>query len=362
MQKAIVGGVSVLGVVAVAAAVGYLFTKDMGPFSGQVKSDTAVVANATQGGAGAVGSVMGKPVGAEGLNAGEKVKIYDAQIAVYNAYDEILSMRYLDAFFDEYMKEKGLANRKAAQDAYIKEKAVVSDAQVKEILEQNKENPRLKSLAPAEAEAQVRKYLEGQSAGRVMQMLVAQGRETNAIVNSMQKPVEPRLEVGDGGNPSLGAKDAKVTIVEFADYQCPYCARMVPTLMDVVKKYEGKVRWVYRDFPLDFHQNAKPAALAANCAGEQGKYFDAHNYLFENYASLGEDLYAKMVDTLKLDKAKFDACRKDPKQEAEIMADYEEGQKIGVNGTPAYFVNGRRMGGMDAAAFSRVIDEELARN
>ncbi len=309
-----------------------------------------------------LGSVNSKPVTKTELSGGELYKIYEAETQVFNAYSRILEERWLNSYFDNFAAEKKVANRAAAQESFIRENVMIDDARVAQIVEQFKNDDRLKALNPEQQKDEVRRALQAQEGQKAIRQLVVNARATGALSLSIPEPVEPSVEVTDGGNPFLGPKDAKVTIIEFADYQCPFCARMVPTLNEVVKKYEGKVRWVYRDWPLNFHPNAIPAALAANCAGAQGKYFEAHNILFENHEKLGEDVYTKMAETLQLDKAKFEACRKDEAQKKEIMADFEAGEKIGVNGTPAYFVNGRRLKpGADVPIFSKIIEEELAK-
>jgi protein-disulfide isomerase len=159
----------------------------------------------------------------------------------------------------------------------------------------------------------------------------------------------------------MGSKDAKVTIVEFADYQCPFCARFVPTMKQILKKYDGKVKWVYRDFPLrEIHPEAAPAAVAARCAGQQGKFWEAHGYLFDNLQSLSASLYEKMGGELGLEKTKFEACLKDPAVAAAVTEDQNDGSKYGVQGTPTYFVNGRKAPG-DEREMTRIIEEELAK-
>lgn len=376
MANNVKGLLAVSGVVGIAALVGYFFASDMGRFAGlrdkrattsasQITSEsggnTAVAAPAAEDGA-QVGTLNGKAVLRSDMTSAEKLKIFEAEMKVHEAYEEILARRYMNDFFEKYKRDNNIADTNAAREAYVKSKVNIPEDQIKRIVEANKNNERLKNLSPDDQLKEVRNALEGQARQGVVQDLMRQGRDKGGFVVSLPKPIEPRVDVGDGGNAFLGPKDAKVTIVEWADYQCPYCARMVPTLLDVVKKYDGKVRWVYRDFPLDFHPNAMPAAIAANCAGAQGKYFEAHNFLFENSAALGEETYKKMVDKLKLNVADFDKCRKNPDSKKEPSADMEAGVEVGVNGTPAYFINGRRFsGGMGVAEFSKAIEEELAK-
>jgi protein-disulfide isomerase len=351
-----------VGVVGVAAVVGFLFVNDLTSFSAKTKKSDGASASVPMSGTGTIGTVFGTPVSRESLTSGEKSKLFETEQQAYQAYEELLGRRYVEEFFKRYMKEQNLPTVDAAREAYLKANVRVPDEQVKAVVEQYKTHEKLKNLSPEMQLKEVRTALEMQARQGAMGQLMAQGRQKNEFAVSVARPVEPRLDISDAGNPFMGAKDAKVTIIEFADYQCPFCARVVPTLVELVKKYDGKVRWVYRDFPLDFHPNAKPAAVVANCAGAQGKYFEAHHFLYENTNALSEDVYSRLVDSLKLDKAKFDACRKDPEQMKEVETDFAAGAEFGVNGTPAYFINGRKFsGGMGKADFERVIEEELAR-
>lgn len=348
-----------------------LFVRDKGRMS--VPGSNGVATAAVSGAAPAAGStgaaLSGEALGTFGqgalgrgtLSSDERVKLYEAESAYYNAVEEMLTQRYLTSFFEEFKNKNGHPDMMSAQAAFFKEKVSVSDKEVQDFLAQNKDNPGLQKIPEDQRAAQIRGYLENQARQKVVRQVVDDARAGGQIRVAFPRPVEPRLDVTDGGNPFLGPKDAKVTIVEFADYQCPFCARMVPTLKEIVKKYDGKVRWVYRDFPLDFHDQAMPAAVAASCAGQQGKYFEMHQMLFDNMQTLGADLYKKKAAELGLDAAKFEECQKDPKVREEAMADMGEGQKFGVNGTPTYFVNGRKMGGGDVREFSRVIEEELAK-
>lgn len=146
-----------------------------------------------------------------------------------------------------------------------------------------------------------------------------------------------------------GAKDAPITIVEYSDFQCPFCARFHPTLQQMMKDYDGKVRWVYRHFPLSFHEEAENAAEAAECAGEQGKFWEYGDKLVENYSSLGEEAYKKIATELGLNASQFDACRSSDKFLARVANDAKEGAAAGVTGTPGTFIFKTNAKGTDAA-------------
>ena len=160
-----------------------------------------------------------------------------------------------------------------------------------------------------------------------------------------------------------GNKDAPVTIVEFSDYECPFCQRFyLQTLPQIEEKYikTGKARLIYRDFPLDFHKNAEKAAEAAECAGEQDKYYEMHNKLFETGVSGGVSAFKQYATDLKLNSTKFNECLDSGKMKAEVQKDAADGQSLGVTGTPAFFINEQELvGAQPFSVFEQVIEDEL---
>lgn len=172
---------------------------------------------------------------------------------------------------------------------------------------------------------------------------------------------EPRVTVEAIG-PSRGPADAKVTIVEFSDFQCPFCSRAEGTVDEVMEKYAGKVRVVFRNFPLEFHPNAPKAAEAALCANDQGKFWEMHKELFANQQQLSVENLKSYAEKLQLDATKFNECLDSGAKKADVDADHKAGAEVGVSGTPAFFINGKMLSGAQPfAEFKKVIDAELAR-
>ena len=165
-----------------------------------------------------------------------------------------------------------------------------------------------------------------------------------------------------GSAPSRGNPKAPVTIVEFSDFQCPYCVRARPAVARVREVYGDKVRFAFRHFPLDFHQQAEKAGEAAACAGEQGKFWEMHDLLWANSAKLQVPDLKAHAATLGLDAAAFGPCLDSGRYAHLVEGDLAAGQGYGVSGTPAFFVNGRPLvGARPFEAFAQVIDDELAR-
>jgi protein-disulfide isomerase len=170
------------------------------------------------------------------------------------------------------------------------------------------------------------------------------------------------VKIDIGNSPVKGPRNAPVSIIAFSDFQCPFCSRAVPTIDELFKKYNGKINFVFKNQPLPFHPNAGPAAQAALAAGEQGKYYEMHDKLFANQQNLSRADFEKYAQELGLDLNKFKSALDTGKFKAQIDADSQAGNAVGANGTPTFFINGRKLvGAQPADAFAKLIDEELAK-
>jgi len=172
----------------------------------------------------------------------------------------------------------------------------------------------------------------------------------------------PRVAVATANAPSLGPAKAPVTIVEFSDFQCPYCSRAAQTVERVVQRYGDRVRLVYRDFPLDIHPNAEIAAQAAACARTQGKYWEMNRAMFADASKLAEPALVETATRLGLDGDKFKTCLDAGDGKDSIQHDLADGASYGVNATPTSFINGSMIvGARELRAFTDIIDDELER-
>jgi protein-disulfide isomerase len=174
---------------------------------------------------------------------------------------------------------------------------------------------------------------------------------------------EQKFDVQAGNAPAKGPKGAPVTIVEFSDFQCPYCGRAEETLKQVMTQYAGKVRLVWKNQPLSFHQNAMPAAEAAMAAYQQGndKFWAMHEKLFAKQQDLSPALYEQVAREIGLDVPRWKAAVESHATQPQIQADMSAGNAVGANGTPTFFINGRRLvGAMPFDSFKQIIDAELS--
>ncbi len=170
-----------------------------------------------------------------------------------------------------------------------------------------------------------------------------------------------RKDIKISGRPYKGTANASIVVVEFSDFECPYCREAVATEQYLLGKYAGKIKIVFKQFPLvNIHAYALQAAQASECAHEQGKFWEYHNLLFDNQQRLAEaDLksYAKYIG---LDSDRFDACLGSGIKEAIVLADLNEGGRIGVRGTPTFFVNGIQVSSPEQANVDKAVADELA--
>jgi len=207
---------------------------------------------------------------------------------------------------------------------------------------------------------QVRQYLIDQGRKSFRDALIFRLRKEFGVTTSLD-PL--RTEIATAGYPSRGPANATVTILEFADFECPHCGALFPTLKIVERNYADKVRFVYRQFPLtNIHPHAAKAAEASLCANDQRRFWEFHDLLFGDQAHLAiVDLKRRAAD-LKLDTAAFNACLDSGKQADAVKRDMAEGSQAGVTGTPAIFINGRMLSGNQPYSDIReIIEDELQR-
>ena len=172
-----------------------------------------------------------------------------------------------------------------------------------------------------------------------------------------------RYAVDTSGSPAKGSPDAKLAIVEFSDFQCPFCNRVTPTLKQIEKEYGDEVRIVFKHLPLSIHPKAPAAHAAAEAAHRQGKFWEMHDLIFANQHEMSEEKYLEYAEQIGLDMEKFKADMASAEVKRKVDADVAEASKLGVTGTPAFFVNGRFLSGAQPlSAFKTLIDEELGRS
>ncbi len=261
---------------------------------------------------------------------------------------------------DKYIVDQAAKKANLTPDEFMQKQLAgksgkVTEKEAKQFYDQHKDRiqqPYDQIKAPLIAALQRRNDQEAR------QQVIARLREDNHL-KLMIEP--PRLTIATAGYPSIGPKDAPVTVVEFADYQCPYCKRSEDTIKELRQEYGDKMRLVFIDFPLSFHQYAFQASEAARCAGEQGKFWEYHDELFKDQTKLTtKDLKAAAVK-VKLNAKQFDTCLDKGKYADAVHKSMSQGSAVGVDGTPGFFINGRPLtGAQPTPMFETMINEELA--
>lgn len=268
----------------------------------------------------------------------------------------------LEALIEQRLLNGAAATAGMSVEQYLKKNveekvAAPAEAEMKQLYEQNK--ARMGNKSYEETKADITRYLTQRNTQQVEGKLMAELRAAAKV----QVLLEPdRVKVEGGKNPSRGPKGAPIQIVEWTDYQCPFCARSRSTLNQIFETYGEKVYYVIRDFPLDFHKQSAKAHEAAHCAGDQEKYWEMNQKLFANQQAIDVPNLKEYAKELKLDAGKFDDCLAGGKHEKKVRENEAAGKAAGVNGTPAFFVNGIPLSGARPfSEFKELIDRELAK-
>ncbi len=280
-------------------------------------------------------------------------KLYDGR---RNALEESVG----EMLLTEAAKARGLSPEAYVESEISKRAKPVTDVDVVTFYQQNQgqmEGRSLETMAPA-----INRFLTEQQAQAARAALITELRTGGPAVSVMLESPRFELELADS-DPSLGSAKAPVTLVEFSDFQCPFCLRVSPTLKKIRATYGDKVRIVWKDFPLtQIHPQAFKAGEAGHCAAEQGKFGEFHDLLFANQQALMADDLKRYAAAVGVDATRFNACL-DTSKHAEVVRDgVAQGTRLGVNSTPTTFINGRRVSGAQPyEVFAAVIDEELAK-
>lgn len=272
-----------------------------------------------------------------------------------------------DRLFELEAKETGAASSKDYIDKISAGAETPSEAEVRAAYDDWRGSQGFDGRSFEEMGGLIANHMRDQNKQRLIMNEFQRLQEKYGFEEFDDAPVAPRVEltVGDS-EPIRMSPQAKVTVVEFTDFECPYCQKAQSTVSALRAQFGDRVRWVVKDFPLSFHPNAMGAHIAANCVLRQDrqKYWEFFDQLFaENRPRdvLAPARLRSSAQSLGIDMAKYDACLTDPSVQAEIQANIEEGGKAGVNGTPSFFINGAVAGeGMPPLpAFKKLIEDEL---
>lgn len=279
---------------------------------------------------------------------------------IYQHRRNVLDQMVGDLLIEDAAKKAGQSSDQFLAQETAKRVAAPTDDEVKQFFEANKDRAPGRSLD--DLRGPIGDFLKGQREMQARAQLVDELKAKSGMpVKVALDPPRKQLAV-QTHDPVRGPASAPITIIEFSDFQCPFCGRVTPTLDKLRAAYPDKIRFVFKDFPLPNHAEAPKASEAAHCAGDQSKYWEMHDRLFANQQALAVPALKAHAAVLGLDAAKFDQCLDSDKYADIVKADLDEGQKLGIQSTPTLFVNGRPViGAQPYEYFVTVVEEELAR-
>jgi protein-disulfide isomerase len=304
-----------------------------------------------------VATVQGQKISADELTAALRSELMRLDMERYQTLkqklDELIGTRLMEL----EAKQRGISIEQLEQDAIGSKLTPISQERVKEFYEANKNRIR----QPLEqVSARIETYLQQQDRSKLQQTFVRELRQRYPVTIDLPAPT---VAVDIDDDPILGPKDAPITIIEFSDFQCPYCRRVQPALKQLLQEYPQAVKLVFRDFPLrNIHPQAQKASEAAQCAAEQQQFWPYHDKLF-SVSELQLENLKQYAQELGLNTAQFNACLDTGKYAQEVENDLQDGLSAGVNATPSFFVNGQPISGaVGYEQFKEVVEATLERN
>lgn len=307
-----------------------------------------------------VASMGGQPILEKDLVKGIESDLYEAELKVYEIKYAKLQAMLLEKFMNADPEKKNLSNDEFL-DKHIAKGMKVTDAEVEKFI---KDRQIPKDQVNPEIKARIVEYLSVEGKKLAVDKWIAEKTKKTPVEIYIQKPSLPMFEVNVGDAPFKGGADAKVTIVEYSDFQCPFCSKGAQVLAALEKKYGNKIKIAFKHYPLPFHAQARIAAEAAMCAHEQDAkaFWKMHDAMFADQSKLDKDNLIATAKKAGVKEAEFKSCLESGKFKAKIDADVAEGGALGIKSTPTFFVNGKLISGAQPIeVFSEVIDADLAK-
>jgi len=277
--------------------------------------------------------------------------------ALYEARRQAIDELVANTLLDVEAKQRGV-ERAALIEKEISDKVTpVGDAEVASWYQANQ--ARVQGAPLEQVRAPIRAYLIQERMAVAREQFLDTLKAKTPVVISLEPP---RLAVSAAKGATKGQPNAPIEMIEFSDFQCPFCQRAHATVEQVLATYGDRIRFVYRHYPVQGHAAAKPAAEASECAKEQGKFWPFHDRLFANTSKLSDADLKAHAAAVGVDTATFNACVDSHKYRSVVEADARDGDAVGVNGTPAFYINGRMISGAQPfEVFKKLIDDELQR-
>ncbi len=283
----------------------------------------------------------GKPFYKKDLNPALQQAIYEMERQSYERIQKVIDAHLLEKYAAAEAKKKGITVEKYAEQTFQGRK--VSEKEAKDWFETNKS--RLGGREFNLIRGDIIQLLQSQEDEKIRGTVVAKIKKEGKFQTQMTEPKAPVVDISFEGFPTKGAKNPKVTIVEFADYKCPHCRDASKTLKTVFEKYKDKVQMVYLDFPVDRSGVSKTIAEGAVCADKQNKFWEYHYKAFDEQSNLNANSPIEFAKQLNLDSKAFETCMKMDETKKKIDKARMEGERVGIEGTPTIFFNGQKIVG-----------------
>lgn len=301
-------------------------------------------------------TVNGEPITSAHVEDSLRPLVYAVQEQIYALRKQEVDLKINDVLLEQEAQRQKVTTQSLMESEVKAKIPVVTEQDAQKFFNDNKE--RINGDF-AQLKYQIIQYLEDQAAQRAQAAFAQRLRNAGSVQTFVTPPVAPVFEIATDDQPAKGNPTAAVTVVEFTDYQCPSCAATQPVIDRLAEEYKDRVRFVVRDFPLQMHENAFKAAEAAEAAREQGKYWEYVAILFRNQSGLAADQLKMYAGHAGLDRARFDAALDSGKFAEKVQRDLEDGQRLGVSGTPTLFINGRRVNDRSYEGLKLIIEDAL---
>lgn len=294
------------------------------------------------------------------LRDGIEDEIYEAEKKLFDVKMNKIRTMMMKKFMEADPRSKGINNDEYLEK-FIAKNVKVTDADIEKLIkERNFPREEVNDMV----KEKIREYIATEKKKAAVDQWMSEQMAKTPVEVYVVKPQRPIFDVNAGNGPSMGGKDAKITIVEFSDFQCPYCSQAAKTMKMLKDKYKDKVKIVFRNYPLPFHNQAEGAAVAGLCAHEQNAdaFWKMHDHMFDNQqGGLDPASLKQAARKMGLKGDQFDQCLDSNKYLAQVRADMEEGKRVKVKSTPTFFVNGQLLGGaFPPEVFEEVIDDLLS--
>lgn len=290
--------------------------------------------------------IGGKQFSVKDLPPAEQTRLHEMQLNYYKTIEGLARQRFVEFKSSPHQALNNKEKPFAAEEKWLGRSFEPNSSEIDKALETFKDEKQLQQLPIAERGKVMSRYLASQKRMKVLTEVTDKALETGEIKVSLRRPETPVVEISKSPQAVIGDAKNSIRVVEFTDFQCPYCKKFAAVSGEVLKKYGSRIVWEVRHFPLSFHKQAREAAAAVYCASVQGKLVEGKKWVFDAQDKLAEEkIFTQMSKALALKESDFDKCRTNENTLKIIDADLKEGERIGVSGTPTVFVNGRRFEG-----------------